>query len=141
MGLRSHPEPGTVVTVDYDRGFVPPEMTKLRLAVVLTPDIKVRHKLVTVVPLSTTPPERRMPYHARIDIPFKLPKTWNARERWIKGDMVNAVGFHRVNLLRLAKDRQGRPIYQYETLPDDIMKTVRRCVLHGLGLSDLTKHL
>ncbi len=55
--------------------------------------------------------------------------------------MVNAVGYYRVNLLRLGKDNKGNRIYQLETLPEELMLAVRRCVLHGLGLSNLTKHL
>lgn len=82
-----------------------------------------------------------MPYHKLIKIPFELPKSWGDQERWIKGDMVNAVGFHRVDLLCLRKDKAGKRIYQLATLPDEEMKIVRQCVLHGLGLSRLTKHL
>lgn len=142
MGIREHPPQGCVVTVDYSEGgFKEPEMMKRRLAVVLTPKIKARPKLCTVVPLSLSEPERIMPYHRRINIPFELPKEWGAADRWIKGDMVNAVGFHRVDLLRLGKDHTGKRKYQMACLPDDLFKTVRTCALHGLGLSNLTKHL
>ena len=141
MGLKSHPNPGTVVTVNYHPGFREPEMVKTRLAVVLSPKIKARVRLVTVVPLSLTHPEKVLPFHRKIDIPFALPPGWGNRERWIKGDMINAVGFHRVDLLRLGKDGSGKRIYQLKTLPDDMMREVRRCVLHGMGLSALTKHL
>lgn len=116
-------------------------MDKKRLAIVLSPDIRARIKLVTVVPLSLTPPQKILPFHKQIDIPFVLPKEWGNVTRWIKGDMVNAVGFHRVDLLRLGKDRDGRRIYQLEVLPDALFTEVRRCVLHGMGLSALTKHL
>jgi len=58
-----------------------------------------------------------------------------------QGGLVNAVGFHRLDLLRLGKDTDGRRIYQTTALPRDLMRTVRRCVLHGMGLSTLTKHL
>jgi len=116
-------------------------MDKLRLAIVLSPKIRARPKLVTVVPLSLTEPEKIMPFHKQIDIPFELPTRWGKANRWIKGDMVNAVGFHRVNFLNLGKDNNGKRIYQYQHLPDDLFREVRRCVLHGLGLSTLTKHL
>jgi mRNA interferase MazF len=141
MPIVSHPPQGSVVTVDYDQGFKNPEMDKKRLAIVLSPNIRARVKLVTIVPFSLTPPDHILPFHKQIDIPFELPRDWGQSKRWIKGDMVNAVGFHRVDLLRLGKDRQGKRIYQMEQLPDELMKEVRRCVLHGLGLSSLTKHL
>ena len=116
-------------------------MVKLRLAVVLSPRIEARPGLCTVVPLSMTPPSKVMPYHKEIIIPFNLPGEWGNKKRWIKGDMVNTVGFQRMDLLRLGKDVNGKRIYQVSCLPDDVMTTVRRCVLHGLGLSSLTKHL
>lgn len=141
MAISNHPPQGSVVTVNYNRGFIPPEMVKRRLAVVLSPDIRSRVNLVTVVPLSLTPPDKIMPFHKQINIPFELPPKWGQKHRWIKGDMVNAVGFHRVDFLRLGKTDEGKRKYQYSALPDEILKLVRRCVLHGMGLSVLTKHL
>lgn len=141
MPIKFHPPQGCIVRVDYSVGFKEPEMVKPRLAIVLTPRIKARHGLLTVVALSTTTPKPRMPYHCEIDIPFDLPKYWGQVRRWVKGDMINAVGFHRVDLLSLGKDRSGARVYQETCLPPETMATVRRCVLHGLGLSSLTKHL
>jgi uncharacterized protein YifN (PemK superfamily) len=141
MAIKFHPERGSIVTVNYDKGFKNPEMDKLRLAIVLSPAIKARVKLVTIVPLSLTAPDKVMPFHGRIDIPFELPVKWGNANRWIKGDMVNAVGFHRVDLLNLGKDKNGKRIYQTQVLPDDMFTDVQKCVLHGLGLSVLTKHL
>lgn len=141
MSIRDHPPQGCLVTVDYSDGFRPPEMVKRRLAVVLSPKIRSRPKLLTVVPLSLTAPDPIMPYHARLDVPFALPSGWGDEIRWIKGDMINAVGFHRVDLLRLGKGPDGKRHYQMAALPPDLFKIVRRCALHGLGLSALTKHL
>lgn len=141
MSIREHPLQGSIVTVDYSKGFVVPEMDKLRLAVVISPKIASRPYLATVVPLSLSEPEKVMPYNRTIRIPFELPRSWGDHERWICGDMVNAVGFHRMDLLRLGKDSSGKRIYQMSSLPDDLLKLVRTCALHGLGLSNLTKHL
>ncbi|MEM7177468.1 MAG: type II toxin-antitoxin system PemK/MazF family toxin [Pseudomonadota bacterium] len=141
MALSYHPKPGTIVRVDYSSGFTEPEMVKRRLAVVLSPAIKARPGLVTVVALSTTDPSPQMPYHALVDIPFELPAGWGRRPRWVKGDMVNAVGFHRVDLLAIGKGPNGKRRYQTKVLPKADFTKVRQCVLHGLGLSTLTKHL
>lgn len=116
-------------------------MVKPRLAVVLSPVIKTRYRLLTAVALSTTAPDPRMPYHCEVEIPFRLPWPWVQPKCWIKGDMVNTVAFHRVDLLCLGKDMSGKRVYQTEPLPEDLMRQVRRCVLHGMGLSTLTKHL
>ena len=55
--------------------------------------------------------------------------------------MINSVGFHRVDLLRMGKNERGKRLYQTEVLPMETMKLVRVCVLHGMGMSTLTKHL
>lgn len=141
MGIAEHPPQGSIVTVDYTQGFKEPEMVKVRLAVVLSPRIVARPWLCTVVPLSLTEPNPKMAYNKPIRIPFELPRYWGDHERWIAGDMVNAVAFHRMNLLRLGKDRCGKRIYQMQSLPPDLFKLVRACALHGMGLSTLTKHL
>lgn len=134
MALQFAPKMGTVVLVDFDQGFVPPEMIKPRLAVVMSPPIKARGKIVTVVPLSTTPPNLVMPYHCQVDIPFELPPRWGNASRWVKGDMINAVSFARVSLLTLGKDAKGKRIYQTQVLAPDQLRQIQRCVLAGLGL-------
>lgn len=141
MAIQHHPRTGCIVTVDFSEGFREPEMVKKRLSVVISPPIKQRFGLCTVVPLSMSPPNQVMPYHQEIVIPFQLPKSWGNHARWVKGDMVASVGFHRLDLLRLGKDRQGNRIYQKTPLPSGMLASVRRCVLHGLGMSDLTEHL
>ena len=142
MGIRQHPPQGSIVTVDYSSGgFREPEMVKRRLAIVLSPAISARPSLCTVVPLSLSEPSKIMPYHRKIQIPFDLPGRWGDQERWIKGDMINSVGFHRVDLLRMGKNERGKRLYQTEVLPMETMKLVRVCVLHGMGMSTLTKHL
>ena len=137
MGLSYHPKQGVIVSVDFDRGFVPPEMVKTRLAVVLSKPIQRRKGLITVVPLSLSAPDPPMPYHCQIDIPFELPKSWGQEGRWVKGDMICAVSWARTNLLLLGKDRDGKRRYQTEVLPTDQLSRVQRCVLNGLGLSSL----
>lgn len=116
-------------------------MVKPRLCVVISKPIQSRVGLCTVVPLSTTPPRRPMPYHCKIDIPFQLPDRWGQRTRWLKGDMIYAAGFHRMDLLVLGKDRNGKRVYQTQTLSTDDIIRVQRCVLHGLSLSSLTNYL
>lgn len=122
MALRFAPKLGTIVLVNFDKGFVPPEMVKKRLAVIISPDIKERGKLVTVVPLSTTEPVKVMPYHFRFSIPFELPAYWSSKECWVKGDMINAVSFDRCDLLLLGKSSDGKRQYQTQTLSVELLK-------------------
>lgn len=132
---------GTVVCVDYNTGFIKPEMVKSRLAVVISPKIQARNGLCTVVPLSTTDPPKVMPYHYQFTIHFKMPVYWGNLPRWVKGDMMSAVSYRRVELLRLGKDKNGERIYQTQTINREDLLAIRKCVLHGLGLSTLTKQM
>jgi mRNA interferase MazF len=141
MPIREHPEPGTILVCNFDGGFKEPEMVKPRLVVVLSPNIKARPWLSTVVALSTTPPDPVMTYHCQIDIEPKLPISWSSDGIWVKGDMIYAVGFHRLDLTRLGKERDGKRVYRMDTLTGEQMKTVKTCVLRGMGLAALTKHL
>ncbi len=134
MALQFAPKMGTIVLVDFDQGFVPPEMVKPRLAVVISPPIKARGRLLTIVPLSMTAPTVVMPYHCQVDIPFDLPPRWGNVPRWVKGDMINAVSFARASLLALNKEANGKRIYQTQVLAPDQLRQIQRCVLAGLGL-------
>jgi len=116
-------------------------MTKRRLCVVISPPIQNRVGLCTVVPLSTTAPQQEMPYHYQLNIPFQLPQSWGNRQRWVKGDMVCAVGWHRIDLLRLEKDVNGKRRYQLLTLSNVHLDEISKCVLCGMGLSALTRHI
>lgn len=57
MAIREHPPLGTLLLCDFGSGFKPPEMVKRRLVVVISPRIKARPGLCTVVALSTTLPK------------------------------------------------------------------------------------
>jgi mRNA interferase MazF len=141
MAINDHPATGTILICDFDRTFKEPEMVKPRCVVVLSPRMASRAKLCTVVCLSTTPPDHEQQYHCQIDIRPKLPPRWESDGVWVKGDMIYSVGFHRLDLIRLGKDQTGKRIYRMDTLTAEQMKAIRCCVLRGLGLQMLTKHL
>ncbi|MDF0603325.1 type II toxin-antitoxin system PemK/MazF family toxin [Psychromarinibacter sp. C21-152] len=118
MAIREHPTIGTVVTCNFQSGFVAPEMVGRRPVVVISPKMKGRPGLCTIVALSTTPPDPVRQYHCQIDIRPRLPDPWRSEGVWVKGDMINAVGFHRLDLIRLGKDPYGKRRYLYEPLSD-----------------------
>lgn len=78
------------------------------------------------------------PYHYEFQIPFQMPPKWGNDPRWVKGDMVCAVGWHRTDLIGLGKDRWGKRIYQLNTLSSIHMNAIGNCVMAGLGLDKLT---
>jgi uncharacterized protein YifN (PemK superfamily) len=141
VSIREHPPLGTVVLCDFNAGFRQPEMVKRRPAVVISPKIVARPYLCTVVALSTDPPDPIMPYHCQIDIRPQLPRPWSSDGVWVKGDMINAVGFHRLDLMRFGKDVTGKRNYLLDPLSEDNIKKIRACVLRAMGLSVLTKNL
>lgn len=141
MPIQEHPAPGTILMCNFDQGFRQPEMIKRRAVVVVSPRISVRPGLCTVVPLSTTTPQPEMPYHCRLRINPPLPPPFDGDWKWVKGDMICAVGFHRLDLVRLAKGPDGRRRYRRDRLNPEDMRRIRACVLAALGLGGLTKHL
>lgn len=110
-------------------------MVKQRLCVVISPPIEARVGLCTVVPLSMSEPEQQMPYHYQLQIPFQLPKGWGNEPRWVKGDMVCAVGWHRIDLLRLGKDPAGKRVYQLNVLSSIHMDAISKCVAASIGIT------
>lgn len=125
----------------FDSAFKAPEMVKPRPCVVISKGMKARPDLCTIVALSTTPPNPVMPYNCEIEIGLEMPAKWASKTCWVKGDMIYAVGFHRVDLLRIGKDDQGRRLYQQKPLSPETFAQVQGCVLAGLGLPHLTKWL
>ena len=141
MPIKEHPPTGTILICDFETDFKLPEMVKIRPVVVISPKISGRYGLCTVVALSTTAPNPRMTFHAEISILPTLPPPWNAGKMWVKGDMIYAIGFHRLDFVRNGKDVNGKRIYRFATLDNEQIKMVRTLVLRSIGLSTLTKHL
>lgn len=140
MPIKEHPTKGAIILCDYNKGFLEPEMVKRRPVIVLSPKIHGRYGLCTVVALSTTPPAPVMSYHAQIDIDPPLPEGLQSTGLWVKGDMVNTVGFHRLDLIRKGRIG-GQRMYYLAPLNSEQLKVVLKCVLHGMGLASLTKHV
>ncbi len=142
MAIHEHPSIGTILRCNFDSGFRVPEMVKTRPVVVISPKISVRHRLCTVVPIGTEQPQLIMPYHYELtNIDPPLPPPYKDGPNWVKGDMVVAVSFDRLDFLRYGKDSSGKRIYRYDVLPDDDIRAIRACILKSLGLAVLTKHL
>lgn len=141
MTIKYHPSKGTILTCEFDYTFKSPEMVKRRTVIVISPQIKSRPNLCTIVCCSTTAPDPVMPYHCQMTLTPPLPRPWTSPSVWIKGDMVYSVSFERLDLIRFSKDQTGKRQYHLTPLSDEQLKQVYACVLHGLGLSILTKHI
>lgn len=145
MAIKFHPKPGQILLCDFSQGFKEPEMVKAgRPVVVLTKALVGRSGLVTVAALSTVKPNPVRSFH--LEIPSKylpMTKRFQNNSSWLKGDMIYTVGFHRLDLIRLGTRNRITRKREYfrKRLSPDQMKNVYACVLEGLGLSRLVKHV
>jgi len=142
LPITFHPRAGLILQCDFSNGFKEPEMIKKRPVIVLTPPMKGRNDLTTVVCLSSVEPSNIMPYH------YLLPKAsmpmtghFQKGETWVKGDMIYSVGHHRLEAIRTGKDYDGKRQYFNRVLGRDQMAEIYKCVLHGLNLGHLELHI
>jgi len=140
MAIQFHPEQGTIVVCDFD-GFVAPEMVKRRPVVVVSPRLRKRDGLCSIVPLSTTPPNEVAPYHFKLHVTPTLPPPYNASYHWVKADMLYTVSFARLHLPFSGKDASGKRIYDVRVIDRVDLLKIQQCMLHGLGLTSLTEYL
>ncbi len=118
-------------------------MVKSRPVVVISPKMRHRAGLVTVVPLSTVEPSPVQAHHMLLS-KASLPQLghFQMKDSWLKGDMLYTVGFHRLNLIRLGKRGQdGKRLYFKNRLGRTTMAQVYRCVMHGMGMPHLVEHV
>jgi mRNA interferase MazF len=140
MAIHQHPEQGTIVVCDFS-DFRSPEMTKRRPAIVLSPRLRRRERLCTIVPLSTTPPKEIAPYHYRLHMDVPLPSPYSASAHWVKADMLYTVSFDRLFLPFSGKDTRGIRQYDVRVIDRADLLKIQSCVLHGIGLAPLTDYL
>jgi len=126
MALSFHPKTGTIVICDYNTGFIPTEMAKRRLALVVSPQFKRRNNLCTVVPFSTTPPNPIMPYHYLLRLNPTLPPPYNSPEQWVKADMLATVSFNRLTLPFSGKGADGKMHYIKMIIHGDDFKSIQK---------------
>jgi uncharacterized protein YifN (PemK superfamily) len=132
MALQFFPRAGQVFVCDFT-SFKPPEMTKKRPVIVISPRLPYRSGIVTIVPISTTAPKHGLPFVVR------LSKNYHPTEAadiptWAKCDMVTNLGLHRLEQFKV-----GRRKYTYPTVTPEDLQAVREGVIHGLGLGHLLK--
>lgn len=133
MTVVNHPVPGTIVRVDLNDGFRPPEMVKRRPCVVISPRIPGRDRLCTIVPLSTTAPKPALGHHLKITLDPPLPAPFDKPVMWAKADIVLTVAFHRLRLL-FARKQDGQRVYDIRVLEPSVFAQLQDCVRAGLGL-------
>jgi len=128
MPITFTPQLGTVLMCDFGPNSTPPEMSKIRHVVVVSPRRRGRSGWGSciVVPFSTVAPDAVEPYHHRIQA-NKYRFFRRDTEVWAKGDMVAHVSFSRLD--RVFCD--GR--YCSPQLDLDDLCAVQRLVWEAMG--------
>jgi uncharacterized protein YifN (PemK superfamily) len=137
--LKHPPYPGQFLFCDY-RGFVAPEMIKMRPAIAISPRDRAGYNLVHVVPLSTTKPDFIRSHHILITMPRELVGITAhgitiAEECWIKCDLVNTVSFQRLEAIPIGKTPAGKRIYSNQKVKPDILVKIRQEVARKMGIN------
>lgn len=116
-------------------------MVKTRPVVIISPRLRNRDNLCTVVPLSQSEPKKIQAYHYEMTLPRPLPSPWSAGTYWVKADMMATVAFHRLHLIGIGKDHEGKRKYLTSIIPCDDLRNIRICLLHALGMKSLTEYV
>jgi len=133
MALSYYPKLGEILLCNF-HGFVVPEMVKRRPVVIIVPRLTGRGDLVTIVPLSTTQPDRVMPFHARIELPQALPHPFSETTMWAKCDMVISVARTRLDRFKAGRvGTDGTRKFVSGAITDKQLADIRSAVLRGLG--------
>ena len=139
--LAGVPDRGRIIVVNFELGggaHIPPEMKKShRPCIVIQNNKLARGRLVTVVPLSTTAPAIRMPYHHLMDHRSfrELPTCYGEKDmpRWAKCDYVISVSLDRCVDPSHRNPYQSRKYVKVKIILADLT-AIEKAVLWGLGI-------
>jgi uncharacterized protein YifN (PemK superfamily) len=126
MPITFHPDSGAILICDFSTGFQPPEMVKVRPVVIVSPRRR-GSGLVTVIPLSSTPPSPPEPWHHLLS-PGAYPPARGPI--WAKCDMVLTIA-----LTRLDRVRAGGGGYKVFQMPPADLAAIRAGIKAALGLA------
>lgn len=134
MPIKYDLPPSTVLLCDYSKGgFREPEMVKRRPVIVISPRLRHRTGLMTVVPLSTTVPANPAAHHCQVTLPQSLPG-FPIPVCWVKADMIATVSFDRLDMFRTDRDLNGKRKYLTPRVSEADFIAVLACIRAALGL-------
>lgn len=122
MPLYYHPRQGDVLLCDFTRGFVAPEMVKVRKVIVISPTVTHNRKLCTVIPISSTAPEVEQDWHYLLRT-NPLPSD-GYLQLWAKCDMIYTVSFERLDKLHRKTRRGGREYFVPKLTDEDLLGVI-----------------
>jgi len=134
MALSFHPSQRMVLMCDFNTGFQPPEMVKIRPVVVISPKPRRGAQLCIVAPLSATRPNPVEKYHHMLS-PDSLPGKFAAKETWAKCDIINTVSLSRLDRVLIGKDEKGKRKYVSKKILEDDFQKIQKCIANAPGFS------
>lgn len=134
MPIKYDVVPRTILLCDYSKGgFRAPEMVKRRPVIAVSPRLRHRTGLITVVPLSTTAPRQATNHCCKIRIHKPLPH-FQEQECWVKADMIATVAFDRLDLFRTDRDHTGKRKYLTPKISELDFENIKACIRVALGI-------
>ncbi len=115
------------------KGFIPPEINKVRPSIIISPRLPGRSGLVAVVPISLTPPHRLYPFHVQLSRNYH-PQEEDDLACWAKCDLLMNISVARLNGFKT-----GRRKWVHPQATGEDLAAVRHGVIHALGLGSLLK--
>lgn len=134
MALFHPPQVGTIVKCDFPSCFSPPEMVKNRAVIVINVKIPGREHMLTVVPISNTPPSPEFAHHCLLPDRLLPHYMKDGQGRWVKGDMVYTLSTSRMSPITRRDASSGKRVYEYPRLDLEHLRKVRACVASALGI-------
>lgn len=134
--LKFHPGYGCILMCDFSHQAVP-EMVKTRPVVVISRKA-ANSQLCTVVPLSSTEPDPKHPWHAKMTRE-KMPASLRGKECWAKCDCVATVSFARLDRIRHKHPQTGARVYSSPKLYQPDLDAIREALLSYFGMADLIR--
>ena len=107
-------------------------MTKNRLVVVVSPKLKRRNELTSVVPLSSTEPYPAEAWHVQLDL--DVPEPWGSMPRWAKCDMIATVGYSRLTRPYYRHKVTGSRLFWQHCITVEELIQIRAAVAASLGI-------
>jgi mRNA interferase MazF len=137
LAIKFPPGRRSVLLCDFSAGgFKPPEMIKRRPVIIIVGRLPGRGELATVVPLSTTPPDKHYDYLYELNFSEPFPSPFDGTNIcWAKADMLATVSYQRLDLFHGKRDQSGKRKYIVPKITEEQFTAVRNAILNALRFS------
>ena len=132
MSLQFQPCFGQILICDFPKEFAMPEMVKRRPVICVSPKMRNRYGIATIVPLSTTKPARSSPFDVEITLDHQISPNYPELTCWAKCDMLYTLSYSRLSAPLVSK--QNKRNYNFMVLSPGTMCEVMTGILAGMGV-------